>query len=91
MTNRSRYTTITYVSKQVPSPGPGSGLPPHPVVLPAVLVAVGVDHWEDEHIELGQEGVVLALGFHHAVDEVGHGSRTHPLSENMSYIFSCCD
>ena len=82
---------MTHISKQISSSGSRPCLPPHPVVLPAVLVAVGVDHWEDEHIELGQEGVVLALGFYHAVDEVGHGSRTHPLSENMSYILSCCD
>ena len=50
-------------------------------MLSAVLVAVGVDQGQNEDIELGQEAVVLAFSLHHAVYEVGHCGRTHPLSK----------
>ena len=46
----------------------------------AVFVAVRVDDRQDIHGELVQQVVVLPLRLHHAVDEVGHRSRAHPLS-----------
>ena len=41
---------ITHVSEEVSAAGPGPRLAPHPVVLAAVLVTVGVHHRQHEHL-----------------------------------------
>jgi len=50
-------------------------------MIPAVLVPIRVDHGQDVHIEPVQQTIVLPLGLHHAVDQVGHRGWTHPLTK----------